>query len=219
MSTARSSPETVNESLEAQCDNATGQFQGKPKHPPGGCGIADGTNRPWSAGDNENLAVGQGDVQITPLQLAAAYAAIANGGTIVRPHLGMDIQRPNGTVLHSIEPAPTRHLNIAPQDLDAIRQGLRDASSQPGGTATDVFGGLAEQVYGETGTAQYNGQQDYAWYAGFVPGSSSTKPIVVVVTRPGQASEGGRPPVVVARSRRECSWASSTSESSGVNLH
>lgn len=168
--------------LEAQCDNATGQFQGKPTHPPGGCGIADGTNRPWSAGDNENLAVGQGDVQITPLQLAVAYAAIANGGTIVRPHLGMDIQRPNGTVLHSIDPAPTRHLNIAPQDLDAIRQGLRDASSQPGGTATDVFGGLAEQVYGETGTAQYNGQQDYAWYAGFVPGSSSTKPIVVVVT-------------------------------------
>ena len=168
--------------LEAECDTATGRFQGKPKHPPGGCGIADGTDRPWSAGDNESLAVGQGDVQVTPLQLAIAYAAIANDGTIVRPHVGMDIQRADGTVLQSIDPAPARHLNIAPGYLDAIRQGLRDASSQPGGTSADVFGGLAEQVYGETGTAQHNGQQDYAWYAGFVPASSTTKPIVVVVT-------------------------------------
>jgi penicillin-binding protein 2 len=168
--------------LEAECDTATGQFQGKPKHPPGGCGIADGSNRPWSAGDNESLAVGQGDVQVTPLQLAVAYAAIANGGTIVRPHAGMDIQRPDGTLLQSIDPAPARQLNISPRHLDVIRQGLRDAASQPGGSAADVFGGFPEQVYGETGTAQYNGQQDYAWYAGYVPASATTKPIVVVVT-------------------------------------
>jgi len=173
---------TQRNELEAECDNATGQFEGKPKHPPGGCGIADGANRPWSAGDNENLAVGEGDVQVTPLQLAVAYAAIANGGTIVRPHVGMDIQSADGTVLQSIDPTPARQLNISPESLDAIREGLRDASSQPGGTAADVFGGFPEQVYGETGTAQYNRQQDYAWYAGFVPASATTKPIAVVVT-------------------------------------
>jgi penicillin-binding protein 2 len=170
--------------LEAECDNATGPFKGKRKHAPGGCGIADGTNRPWSVGDNINLAVGQGDVQATPLQLAVVYAALANGGTIVRPHLGLDIEEPDGTVLQKISPPPARHININPQYLAAIRQGLRDAASSPGGTSDDVMGNFREQVYGKTGTAQYvnNGvEQDYAWYACFVPSWATGTPIVVVV--------------------------------------
>jgi penicillin-binding protein 2 len=168
--------------LEAECDNATGPFKGKPKHPPGGCGIADGTDRPWSIGDNESLAVGQGDVQVTPLQLAVAYSAVANGGTVVTPHLGLDVQSPDGFVQRSLNPAPQRHVNINPLYLETIRAGLRAAASQPGGTSADVFQDFPEQVYGKTGTAQYNGQQDYAWYACFVPSSATTKPIVVVVT-------------------------------------
>ncbi|HEX8975102.1 MAG TPA: penicillin-binding protein 2 [Solirubrobacteraceae bacterium] len=167
--------------LETQCDRATGPFKGKPKHPPGGCGIADGTNRPWSVGDNENLAVGQGDVQATPLQLAVVYAALANGGTIVRPHIGLDVQNPDGTVLQKIDPAPARHVPINPFYLETIRQGLRAAASQSGGTSADVMGSFPEQVYGKTGTAQYNGQPDYSWYACFVPPSATSKPIVVVV--------------------------------------
>jgi penicillin-binding protein 2 len=167
--------------LEAECDNAIGPFKGKLKHPPGGCGIADGTNRPWSVGDNVNLAVGQGDVQATPLQLAIVYAALANGGTIVRPHIGLDVQNPDGVVLQKIDPAPARHIPINPFYLETIRQGLRDAASQPGGTSVDVMGTFPEQVYGKTGTAQYNGQPDYAWYACFVPPSATSKPIVVVV--------------------------------------
>jgi penicillin-binding protein 2 len=168
--------------LEAECDSATGPFAGKRKHAPGGCGIADGTNRPWSIGDNESLAVGQGDVQVTPLQLAVAYAAIANGGTIVTPHLGLDVQDRNGIVQRSFDPPAKRHLNINPLYLETIRAGLRAAASQPGGTSADVFQSFPEQVYGKTGTAQYTGQQDYAWYACFVPSSATTKPIVVVVT-------------------------------------
>jgi penicillin-binding protein 2 len=168
--------------LEAECDNATGPFKGKPKHPPGGCGIAFGDNRPWSIGDNESLAVGQGDVQVTPLQLAVAYAAIANGGTIVTPHLGLDVQSPDGFVQRSFNPPPKRHIPINPLYLETIRAGLRAAASQPGGTSADVFQDFPQQVYGKTGTAQYNGQQDYAWYACFVPSSATTKPIVVVVT-------------------------------------
>jgi penicillin-binding protein 2 len=183
--------------LEAQCDTATGPFRytnghitgpvrlkgwyRSPKHPPGGCGIADGTNRPWSIGDNVNLAVGQGDVQVTPLQLAVAYSALANNGTIVRPHVGLSIRTQDGTVLQNINPPPSRHININPLYLETIRQGLRDAASLPGGTSADVFSKFPEQVYGKTGTAQYNGQQDYSWYACFVPASATTKPIVVVV--------------------------------------
>ena len=97
---------TQRNQLEDECDAATGPYAGQRKHPPGGCGIADGSNRAWSVGDNINLAAGQGDVQATPLQLAVAYAAIANGGTIVTPHLGLDIERPDGTVLRLIDPGP-----------------------------------------------------------------------------------------------------------------
>jgi penicillin-binding protein 2 len=184
--------------LEAECDSATGPFRytngvttGPKKlpgwhrsqtHPPGGCGIADGTDRPWSAGDNENLAVGQGDVQVTPLQLAVVYSALANDGTIVTPHLGLDVQTADGFVRQAFNPAPKRHIQIDPLYRDTILAGLRAAASQPGGTSADVFGTFPEQVYGKTGTAQYNGQQDYAWYACFVPPSATTKPIVVVVT-------------------------------------
>ena len=173
--------------LEAECDNATGPtplFPNHPHHklPPGGCGLADGTNRPWSVGDNENLAVGQGDVQVTPLQLAVAYSAIANMGTVVTPHLGLAVQSPDGAVVREIDPPAVRHLNINPLYLDTIRQGLREAASTPGGTSFPVMGNFPEQVYGKTGTAQYSGQPDYSWYACFVPPSATTKPIVVVVT-------------------------------------
>jgi penicillin-binding protein 2 len=151
------------------------------KHHVPSCGIADG--RPWSIGDNINLAVGQGDVQVTPLQLAVAYAAIANGGTIVRPHLGLEVQSADGGVLRRIDPRPVRHLNINPAYLAAIRAGLRAAASQPGGTSADVFAGFPERVYGKTGTAQRPaGQADQSWYACFVPDWATRTPIVVVVT-------------------------------------
>jgi penicillin-binding protein 2 len=150
------------------------------KHHVASCGIADG--RPWSVGDNINLAVGQGDVQVTPLQLAVAYSAVANGGSVVRPHLGLEVDSPEGTVLQKISPPPSRHLNIDPLYLDTIRLGLREAASLQGGTSADVMGDFPQQVYGKTGTAQRNGQADQSWYACFVPDTATNKPILVVVT-------------------------------------
>jgi penicillin-binding protein 2 len=170
--------------LEAECDSLTHPTAQFPKHPyhslpPGGCGLADGTNRPWSEGDNVNLAVGQGDVQVTPLQLAVAYAAIANGGYRVRPHVGLAVQASDGTVQQRIDPPPVRHLSIASANLDAIRQGLHDAAQAPGGTSFDVMGSFPKPVYGKTGTAQYTNQADYSWYVCFVP--DPIKPILVAV--------------------------------------
>jgi len=182
--------------LEAECDNATGPFkwtnghttsshhhsgwQRSKKHAPGGCGIADGTNRPWSIGDNESLAVGQGDVQVTPLQLAVAYSALANGNHVVRPHFGMDVQDQDGTVLQTINPPNARHVTIDPFYRQTILQGLNDAAQTTGGTSDDVMGTFPMKVYGKTGTAQYTNQPDYAWYACFVI-DNTDKPIVVVV--------------------------------------
>jgi penicillin-binding protein 2 len=144
------------------------------------CGLADG--RPWSVGDNENLAVGQGDLEATPLQLAVAYSAIANGSMVVRPHVGLEVDAPDGTVLQRIDPPPARHVSIDQANLDAIRQGLRDAASVPGGTSADVFGNFPEQVYGKTGTAQHSGQADQSWYVCFIPSWATSKPILVAVT-------------------------------------
>jgi penicillin-binding protein 2 len=181
--------------LELDCEHATGPFKGHPHH--SSCGIADG--RPWSIGDNISPAVGQGDVQVTPLQLAVAYSAIANGGTIVRPHLGLDVENNDGTVLQRISPPPARHVNIDPTYLATIREGLHDAAQTAGGTSDDVFGNFPEQVYGKTGTAQYNGQQDYSWYACFVPQSATSTPIAVVVT----VQQGGFGAVAAAPVARE----------------
>ena len=199
--------------LEAECDSATGPFRytnghtlgprqlkgyrRSPKHAPGGCGIADGTNRPWSIGDNESLAVGQGDVQVTPLQLAVAYSALANGGTVVRPHLGMDVQQPDGTVLQTITPPPSRHITINPLYRDTILSGLHDAAQTSGGTSDDVMGNFPEYVYGKTGTAQYTNQPDYAWYACFV--TNTSKPILVVV----HVEKGGFGDIAAAPVARE----------------
>jgi penicillin-binding protein 2 len=184
--------------LEAQCDSATGPFKwtapdGKhtsshhhkgwhrsQKHAPGGCGIADGTNRPWSIGDNESLAVGQGDVQVTPLQLAVAYSALANGHTVVRPHFGVDIQDQDGTVLQAINPPAARPISINPFYRSTILEGLNEAAQSSGGTSDDVMGKFPMKVYGKTGTAQYTNQPDYAWYACFVI-DNTNKPIVVIV--------------------------------------
>jgi penicillin-binding protein 2 len=138
---------------------------------------------PWTVGDNVNLAIGQGDVLVTPLQLAVAYGAIANGGTIVRPHVGSAIETTGShQVLQRIDPPPARHLDINPTYLHAIRHGLRRAASAPGGTSADVMGNFPMPVYGMTGTAQHVGRPDQAWYAGYVPASATSKPIVVVVT-------------------------------------
>ena len=168
--------------LQRECVDHTGPY--RKVRPEGGCHIADTGD--WTVGDNVNAAVGQGDVQVTPLQLAVAYSALANDGKIVTPHLAQDIQSATGQVIRNLEPAARRQLDIQPAYLDAIRAGLRQAVLA--GTSADVMGSFPQQVYGKTGTAQYFNaagvESDYAWYACFVPATATSKPITVVVWVP-----------------------------------
>jgi penicillin-binding protein 2 len=127
------------------------------------------TDRPWSAGDNINLAVGQGDVQLDPLQMATAYAAIANGGTVVRPHVGLEIDDPAGRVLREMDPPPRRHVHIEPAYRSAILGGLHAAAQSPGGTSYSVFGGFPIPVAGKTGTAERPPYADQSWYVVLAP--------------------------------------------------
>jgi len=145
-----------------------------------GCVFADGENRPWSEGDNTSLAVGQGDFLATPLQLAVAYAALENGGTIVRPHVGLQVTDPDGRVLQQIAPKPARHIDIPDTDLQAIRDGLHAAAQESGGTSFDVMGTFPKPVYGKTGTAQFTGRADQSWYVAYV--ADPVRPIVVACT-------------------------------------
>jgi penicillin-binding protein 2 len=142
-----------------------------------------GYERGWSGGDNVNLAVGQGDLQATPLQVAVAYAAFENGGTVVRPHLGKAIEDGNGVPLQEFRPKARRRIKMAARDRDAVVDGLRGAAQSEGGTSADVFAGWPMKdfpIYGKTGTAERQPNPDQAWYAAFVP--DKARPIVVVVT-------------------------------------
>jgi penicillin-binding protein 2 len=127
------------------------------------------TERPWSAGDNIQLATGQGDLQTNPLQMAIAYAAVANGGTIVTPHVGKELEDAAGRVLKEFSPPPQRHIHIDPGYRDAILEGLHEAAQSPGGTSYGVFGGFPVDVAGKTGTAERLGHGDQSWYLVLAP--------------------------------------------------
>ncbi|HEX2015495.1 MAG TPA: penicillin-binding protein 2 [Solirubrobacteraceae bacterium] len=142
------------------------------------CGISD--ERPWTVGDNVNFAVGQGDLQATPLQMAVAYSTIVNGGRVVRPHLGLEVEDHLGRLVQRITPGATRHVAFSSSNRQAILDGLRAAASQPGGTSADVFNGFPRVVYGKTGTAQRQGQDDQSWYVCYAP--DARRPVVVAVT-------------------------------------
>ena len=151
-----------------------------------GCGLSD--LRDYSEGDNASLATGQGDVQATPLQMAVVYAALANGGKVVRPHLGLEIESPNGELIQRIERDPARKITIDEADRQAVASGLHLAASTPEGTSGDVFAGWDQgryPVFGKTGTAQRMPKRDQSWYVAYVP--DPKRPIVVAVT----VEEGG----------------------------
>ena len=155
--------------------------------------------RSWLAGDTIQLGVGQGFLQVTPLQMAAAYAAIADGGTLRTPSVGLDVRDPNGRVVQELSEArPTRQLNIRPSDLAAIKQGLFDASNGVEGTSTSVFGDLPDgsKVAGKTGTAEPgDGTEDHSWFVGYAPYDDPTIAVAVVIERGGTGANAAAPVV------------------------
>jgi penicillin-binding protein 2 len=141
--------------------------------------------RPWSPGDNIQLATGQGDLQTNPLQMAIAYAALGNDGTIVTPHLGLEREDAAGRVLKEFDPKPRRRIKIDPAYRTAIMEGLHRAAQGSQGTSFSVFGGFPVEVAGKTGTAQRPPHLDQSWYAVLAPYPAPR--IVTVVTM----EEGG----------------------------
>jgi penicillin-binding protein 2 len=152
------------------------------------------TDRPWSVGDNIQLAVGQGDLQADPLQMAVAYATIANGGTVLRPHVGMDVVDSAGRAVQEIEPPPQRHVPVDPAYRDAILSGLHDAAQAPGGTSYSVFGGFPVPVAGKTGTAERPGHyDDQSWYVVLAPYPDPRIVVAVTIEDGGFGVESAAP--------------------------
>jgi penicillin-binding protein 2 len=151
------------------------------------------TDRPWSVGDNINLAVGQGDLEADPLQMAVAYAALGNGGKVLRPHLGDDIETATGRVIEDVRPAPRRQIDISPTTRNTIMTGLTRAAMEPGGTSYPVFGHFPFDVAGKTGTAQRPNQPDQSWYIVLAPAKNPQIVVAVTLERGGFGADTAAP--------------------------
>jgi penicillin-binding protein 2 len=152
-----------------------------------------GTERPWSAGDNIQLATGQGDLQTNPLQMAIAYAALGNGGTIVTPHLGKEVEDAAGRVLQEFDPKPQRQVKIDPSTRAEIMEGLHDAAQGGRGTSADSFAAFPIEVAGKTGTAERPGHADQSWYAILAPYPNPRIVTVVTIEEGGFGAESAAP--------------------------
>ncbi len=137
----------------------------------------------WYNGDTANMAIGQGEVLVTPLQIARLMAVFANGGKLVTPYLVSAIGGKDVTLAHR----KVAMLNIRPATLNSIRRGLREAVADPEGTAR-VLADLPLEVAGKTGTAQMPRGSSHGWFAGFFPYKAPRFVICVFLERAGSGS-------------------------------
>lgn len=154
------------------------------------------TERPWSAGDNIQLATGQGDLQTNPLQMAIAYAALGNGGKIVTPHVGKEVEDAAGRVLKEFEPKAQRQIHIDAGYRNVILEGLHAAAQEGDGTAAGVFGGFPIPIAGKTGTAERPGHADQSWFASLSPYPNPRIVTIATVEEGGFGAESAAPVVL-----------------------
>src|SRR6266567_737759 len=122
-------------------------------------------------GDIANMSIGQGDVQVTPLQMAQAMGIVANGGTYYQTRLVQQVQTFDNKITTAYQVRAKRTLNLSSQTLDQLHTGVIDVVNGPGGTAHQASLDNVE-VAGKTGTAQWgpkNKERTAAWFAGFLP--------------------------------------------------
>lgn len=137
----------------------------------------------WLPGDTVNLAIGQGDLLVTPLQLADAYAGIANGGKVMRPHVLKQVLGPDGKPVLTYKPEVAFDSGVSAANLSAMKTGLVEVTTS--GTGRGAFAGFPVTVAGKTGTAQVAGKDDYAWFVGFAPANNPKYCVAVMVEQGG----------------------------------
>ncbi|PKQ15955.1 MAG: penicillin-binding protein 2 [Actinobacteria bacterium HGW-Actinobacteria-7] len=145
----------------------------------------------WLPGDTVNMAIGQGDLLVTPLQVVASYAGIANNGKVMKPHVLRKVLGSDGkTVL-----GPTKEVAFAPKvskkNLSIVGSALHNVTTI--GTAKGAFRGFGIQVAGKTGTAEVTGKDDYAWFVGYAPVQQPKYAVVVVLEQGGHGGSIAAP--------------------------
>ncbi|MBT2489015.1 penicillin-binding protein 2 [Streptomyces sp. ISL-96] len=143
--------------------------------------------------DSINFAIGQGDVLITPIQLATAYAAISNGGTLYNPTIGKAVISPDGKRIEEIKPKAHGKLPVDAETISDLDKGLRSVV-EPGGTAAWRFGGWPQDkipMRAKTGTAQVYGKQTTSWFATYTDDYT----IVMTISQGGTGSGASGPAV------------------------
>ena len=148
---------------------------------------------PPSNVDATNQAIGQGDVQVTPLQVARFMAAIANGGTLYRPQIVEKIQPVDGDSLQTFKPEAQGTLPLRSDNLEILQEALLMVTENPRGTARFNLRGLQFSVAGKTGTAESGSGKPHGWFAGYTLNEANTGlpdiAIVAIVENIGEGSD------------------------------
>ncbi len=154
----------------------------------------------WRTGDNVNMAIGQGNVLVTPLQLAVGYAALGNGGNILEPHVAREVKDGvTGEVKRTIEPKVRNQVAIQPDWQQALIDGLVGVTTREGGTAVGAFAGFPSAEYpvaAKTGTAQVKNKAPSAVFGALAPAGAPQYAVSVLLEESGY---GGSVAAPVAR--------------------
>ena len=139
-------------------------------------------DRIWKPGYEVQLAIGQGDLEVTPIQMARFYAMIANGGQMVTPHIAQDVEQPSGDsgtpqVLRELATQQTTPSGVDPTYLQAVQEGLYAGTHSIYGTSYGVFGQFPVAIAGKTGTAEKDVN------AARLPEPGEAEPVLVVRVR------------------------------------
>jgi len=175
--------------------------------------------RRWFPGDTLSHVIGQGDLKTSPLQLARMYAAIANGGKLWKTQVIERVEGPDNSLLKEFRPELTRQIELTPENLEIVKEGLRRVVNERGGTAY-ISRLKTPQFSGKTGTAQVVRLnrladsedtyilQDHAWFAAYAP-SEEPKIAVIVQVEHGKHGSWAAP---IARDMIAAWWEKYTGE-------
>lgn len=142
----------------------------------------------WYPPETMDVAIGQGALKVSPLQLAGAYAAIATGGLVYRPQFWSEVLGPGGDVIKRNAPQLLRRMQLSSQTWRVIQASLRAVITDSRGTARGIFGNFPIPVSGKTGTAEVPGRTSHAWFAGYAPAENPEIVIAVFVENGGGGS-------------------------------